>query len=277
MKSARLLGHEHHVIDEVAAIAEGAAAITLSRGGAPKTYPYTDPNEDAACFAIGPGGLLAAVADGHYGARGAACAIDWVLANIAEAWTNAAAPHPSKTGWEEAAASSLQAIHTAVIEQSAAMHLAPAPTTLSLVLVRPGEDLLVHASVGDSHAFRVVPNGESFAAVDMGWTTTGKPTSHFLGESYEGDRLEPRQYIVGCEPIGSTCAIVLASDGLSERGIGVEDPPAAAAEAVAHGASLDAELRPLETCKHLTEAAMSSHRTKRSGDNISAAVLYLET
>ena len=60
MRSARLLGRDQSALGAVAAIAEGRAAITLSLGGALKTYHHTDPNEDAACFALGAGGMLAA-------------------------------------------------------------------------------------------------------------------------------------------------------------------------------------------------------------------------
>ena len=47
MRTATLIGRDHHVIGALAAVAEGPAAITLSRGGARKTYEHTEPNEDA--------------------------------------------------------------------------------------------------------------------------------------------------------------------------------------------------------------------------------------
>ena len=47
-----LRGRDHTRIGVTSAVAEGCAAIALSRGGAPKSYRYRDPNEDAALFAF---------------------------------------------------------------------------------------------------------------------------------------------------------------------------------------------------------------------------------
>ena len=115
MRTASLLGESHLVHGAVAAVAEGPAAITLSRGGAPKRYGHTDPNEDAVCFAFGEHGILAAVADGHHGARGAARAIAWLLRERAPAWTGGSAGETHPDAWLEAAASALQAIHRDVL------------------------------------------------------------------------------------------------------------------------------------------------------------------
>lgn len=276
MRHAKLLGFEHHEIESVAAIAEGPAAIALSRGGARKTYSYTDPNEDAVGFAIGPAGVVAAVADGHHGARGAECAIEWVLTHLAEPWTATHAPCADETGWSQAAGDALQRVHRAVIEQGESMGIAPAPTTLSLALVRPDQDRIVHASVGDSHAFRVAREDDALSARDLGWATTGERSCPFLGYSYDGGVLRDSQWVVGCEAITGATALVLASDGLSERYIGVEDPAAAVTAAVAHGTDHDPQLRALETCRQVTELALAAHRENRSGDNMSAAVVWLE-
>jgi serine/threonine protein phosphatase PrpC len=271
VRSARLLGYQHHKLDVVAAIGEGPAAITLSRGGAHKNYSHTDPNEDASCFALGTGGTLVAVADGHHGARGAECAVEWLLEGPADAWTAADPAASSPEAWCEQMTSALQQIHRAVIAQGESLRVAPAPTTLSMAIVRPREDLVVHASVGDSHLFLASPD----AARDVGWATTGKRGCYFLGESYEGGVLEEWHWVVGCESLERVAAVVVASDGLSERRIGVEDPEAAAAAASAHGSSVEPALRPLETCKHVTETALQAHRDNNAGDNIAAAVAWL--
>ena len=73
---AILWGPESEVIGGVSAISEGTAAISLSHGGFKKRYPHTDPNEDAAAFALGEAGVLLAVADGHNGCDAAKSAID---------------------------------------------------------------------------------------------------------------------------------------------------------------------------------------------------------
>ena len=271
MRSARLLGHQHQTLGSVAAIGEGPAAISLSRGGAPKTYGHTDPNEDAACFAVGAGGTLVAVADGHFGARGAQCAVDWLLEGPAAEWTAETPPAASPEAWHEQLAGALQRIHRAVVEQGRSLGLDPAPTTLSMAVARPLENLVVHASVGDSPLFLATTE----AARDVGWSAKGVPGCSFLGQRYEGGVLRESQCVVGSERSAGLDVIIVATDGLCETGIGVSDAAAAAAAAATHGAGVAPELRPLETCKHLSETALQTHRDNRAGDNIGAAVVWI--
>ena len=101
MRSALLRGRDHTRLGITAAVAEGRAAIALSRGGAPKSYRHRDPNEDAALFAEGEGGILLAVADGHGGCDAAETAVERLLARFAPAWTDAAAPG-LREGWASA-------------------------------------------------------------------------------------------------------------------------------------------------------------------------------
>ena len=56
MRSAILCGREHARLGAIDLIAEGPVAIAISLGGASKVYPHTDPNEDAALFAVADGG-----------------------------------------------------------------------------------------------------------------------------------------------------------------------------------------------------------------------------
>ena len=271
MRSARLLGHHHQALGSIAAIGEGPAAICLSLGGAAKTYAHTDPNEDAACFAVGAGGTLVAVADGHFGARGAQCAVEWLLEGPAADWTAETPPASSSAAWHERLADALQQIHRAVVEQDRSLGLDPAPTTLSMAVARPLENLVVHASVGDSPLFLATTK----AARNVGWSAKGVSGCAFLGERYEGGVLQESQCVVGSEPSAGLDAIIVASDGLCETGIGVSDAAAAAAAATTHGADVDLEFRPLETCKHLSETALQAHRDNRAGDNIGAAVAWI--
>jgi len=271
VRAARLLGHQHQTLGSLAAIAEGPAAICLSRGGAAKTYTYTEPNEDAACFAIGAGGTLVAVADGHFGARGAERAVEWLLEGPAAQWTAETSPASSAAEWREELANSLQRIHLALIEKDRSLGLEPAPTTLSMAVARPLENLVVHASVGDSPLFLAT----SDSARNVGWSREDVPGCAFLGERYEGDVLQEWQFVVGSEPIAGLDAILIASDGLCEEGIGVSDAAAAAAAAAAHGAGFDPELRPLETSKHLSETALQAQRENRSGDNVGTAIAWI--
>lgn len=276
VRSARLLGHAHHVVGAVAAVAEGPAAITLSRGGAAKRYAHTDANEDAAAFAVGAHGVLLAVADGHFGARGAERAIEWLLQERAPAWTGRDRLAFSLEAWNEAAGAALQAVHRELLRDAEELGVAPAPTTLSLALVRPREGWLLHASVGDSHVFLAGAGApEAPGARDLGWATTGRRGCYFAGESYEGGELAADQWVAGREGLAGVRAVVLASDGLSELRIGVEDPAAAVSEAVAGAADLAPERRALETARAVTESALTAHRRNRSGDNICTAAVWI--
>jgi hypothetical protein len=258
----------------MAAVAEGPAAITLSRGGAEKTYTYTDPNEDACCFALGAGGSLVAVADGHHGARGAERVIRWLLGDVARVLTAERPRHGDRDAWAAAARQLIADAHAEVLAQADALHIAPAPTTLSVALVRPAEDLLVHASIGDSHVF-VVPADSSAGTRDVAWESTGRRRTFFAGEPFPGGAPEADQMIVGCQSLAGALAVVVASDGLSEHGIGVRDP-AATVDACARAAvESEARLRPLEAARAVTDAALAAHRANRSGDNVAVATTWL--
>ena len=271
MRTALLLGRDHHELGSLAAVAEGPAAITLSRGGARKTYDHTEPNEDAALFALGEAGALIAVADGHHGASGSETALEYLLANTAAAWTAPGTVVGSAAAWREMALDALLACNRAILERSAKTSLPPAPTTLSLALARPGEDLLVHACVGDSHCFRA----SAERAVDLGWASLDRRHTYFLGYEAETREREREKCLVGCQPLSGTRAVVLATDGLSEAGIGVECPASSVREAVDEASRCSPELRPLVACKRVGQAALDAQRRQQAGDNIGCAVLWL--
>ena len=114
----------------------------LQRGGAPKTYSYTEPNEDAALFAIGDGGTLIAVADGHFGASGSEAMTEFLLASYAERWTRSEPLGLMESTWHEDALESVYQCGRAVLTRAAEMGVPPAPSTLSLALARPEEETL---------------------------------------------------------------------------------------------------------------------------------------
>ena len=58
VRSAQLHGRDVEAIGAIESVAEGPAAIALSRGGSAKRYEHVDRNEDACSFTIGPGGVL---------------------------------------------------------------------------------------------------------------------------------------------------------------------------------------------------------------------------
>ena len=266
-------GREHTRLGGVGVVAQGPASVAISKGGARKTYPHVDPNEDCALFACGRGGSLLAVADGHDGEWGSECAVAYLLESVAPLWTALSPPVGGEEEWKELALDALFDVNDALITRAAERGIAVAHTTLSLVLARPAEDLLVQASMGDSHAFIVSDE----LAVDLAWASLGQRRSYYLGYGLDrSDRRSVARCHVSCQRLGDARALVLATDGLSEAGIGVLDPAAAAFDAVHRARALDdPELRPLEASKAVVQAALAAHRQQRAGDNVAAAVLWL--
>jgi serine/threonine protein phosphatase PrpC len=268
MKSALLRGREHTRLGTTAAIAEGRAAIALSRGGAPKRYRHRDPNEDAALFAEGPGGVLLAVADGHGGSEAAEAALEHLLEHCAPVWTAAEAGELRKA-WPDDARRALGAANAAILARVARGGPDSARTTLSLALARPGDDWLGWAALGDSHVFSFA-GGE---VVELGHEPERR--SFFLGIASDTEQTLAEKHVAGSQPLGATRALVLVTDGLSEEGIGVAVPEDAVAECLTAAERLAPHLRPLETARGLVERALAAHAKQRAGDNVGAATLWI--
>lgn len=82
---AALWGPDHTELGMVASEAVGPrAAIALSRGRHPKTYGYTDPNEDVAAAVAGPRATLLVCADGHNGSTAPVRAVQAVLEELGD-------------------------------------------------------------------------------------------------------------------------------------------------------------------------------------------------
>jgi serine/threonine protein phosphatase PrpC len=268
MRTAHLRGRDHGDLRAVAATAEGPAAIALSRGGAPKTYEYVDPNEDAACFALGPAGALVGVADGHRGCEASEQALARIVAEHAAAWTGEAGPDAD--GWREAALAALWQAHLALRE--AAGGRPGARTTVALALARFAEARLFWASLGDSHVFRATPRG----AHDLAAAGRSCPPRSFLGgETLDAEELAERA-VTGDLPAADTRALVLATDGVSAEEVGLEDAAGSLATVVERAARAPHDLRPLETARGLVRLANETHARRRSGDNVAVAVLWSE-
>ncbi len=271
MRSAHLLGRDHHGVGSLAATAEAEAAITLSRGGAPKTYSYTEPNEDAALFALGDGGTLIAVADGHFGASGSEAMTEFLLTSCAERWTGAEPLGLIERGWNEVALETVYQCGRAVLARAAEIGVPPAPSTLSIALARPDEGILFWLSAGDSHVFLV----EERATRDVGWPSLGHKRAYYLGYEAATHTGMKGTFACGSASLSNLCAVMLATDGLSEPGIGFPDPEAAVHQAAAETAQSDVETRPLEFVKQLSHATLEIQRKQRAGDNLACAVLDL--
>jgi hypothetical protein len=278
-RAALLRGRDHLRYGAVAAVAEGPAAIALSIGGARKAYSHVDPNEDAALFALGPGGALVAVADGHDGAEGAEAAVAYLRDEIApgwtaarEAWSASEAPPATPRDWERLALGAIAGANLAILREAEQRGRPPARATLALALVRPADGLALHACIGDSHLYLLDAEGLR----DEGWSSERDGRPRFLGFEPESAEALRGQCRVGARSLAGLRACVLATDGLSEHGIGVRDPAAAVAEALAAAAGRPAQLRALETCRALAEAALGAQRRQRSGDNVATAALWLD-
>lgn len=271
MKHATLLGRDHTEIGALAAVAEGPAAITICRGGAPKTYSHTDPNEDAALYAVGAGGVLLAVADGHDGHQGSMAAIEVLRDGFAEAWCRAGTS-PALADWARAAAEAVVAANHAVLTEAAQRGAPPAPTTLAFALWRPEERVVHGASVGDSHVFFSSGALTQDIAANV---SRDERRGAFLGRAAlsEGDATE----MTALESRGaqSLLAVVLATDGLSERGIGVEDPAGEVQRAREHAWQAEHDIRPLAVAKAVSAVALGAQRRQRAGDNIACAVMLV--
>ena len=154
MNPAVLCGREHTAFGAVAAIAEGRCAIAISCGGARKTYRHKDPNEDAAAFVAGEGGVLVAVADGHGGCDASEVAVERLAERHAPGWTERDARGIDAL-WPAAARAAFADVNEAILRFAARGGAESSRTTLTFALIRPGDGLLALASMGDSHAFRV--------------------------------------------------------------------------------------------------------------------------
>lgn len=271
MSSARLHGADHREVGEIASVSEGSAAIALSRGGARKRYAHRDPNEDMVGFACSEWGAVLAVADGHAGCEAARVCIDRVLDTHAARWL-VAAPIDLDTRFASEASEVAFDLNQAILREAGA---GPgggmgSRTTLALALLRPRDRLLAALSIGDSHVFGV-DTARSRELVPIGETP---PT--YLGEpAHTRERLESgvRVELASTDALR---AVVLATDGLSERGIGVEDPGAAVAESVRQAGDAEPALRALHAARGVMQRAMQAHAERRSGDNVACAVLWLE-
>lgn len=273
MPASILLGRDHHALAEVTVSADEPAALAISLGGAAKTYAHTDPNEDAALLVRGAGGMLLAVADGHGGADASEIAIE-VLAARGETWT-AATWHCED--WSGEAVSLLLQANTAIRDAAARGGRRLSRTTLAFALVRPEDPVIRFASIGDSHVFHVTPEGAldlaQAEAHDAGRSPEGG--SYFLGFGEESAESLADKIHASDEPLPRTVALVLATDGLSERGVGVDEPEDAVAAIALETAACDAG-RGAALAKAVATIAVDTHRRRRSGDNIAVAALWLD-
>ena len=264
MKAVLLAGREHGEVGAVGERALDRVAVALSRGGAEKRYDYTDPNEDVALAAEGSRGVLVAVADGHWGHRAAEVALVHLRDAHLEAWLDGA--ERSSESWYQEVLHALVSANDAVL----AAHTASENprTTLALALARPEEGLLITASVGDSHLFVA---GEMQVIERL----SPQHQSRFLGHEPRKASQLARELRIEVQPLGDARALLAVTDGISERGIGVDDPREAVKSAVASADTAAASARASVAARALVDAALAAHRKNDAGDNIAVAVAWL--
>lgn len=262
MSAVLLRGREHVALGAIGEAEDEAVAAAITRGGAPKPYDHVDPNEDAALALAGVRGSLVAVADGHWGHLGAERALETLLA-AAEEWVSG--PSRSAETWYQLALGTLVAANDAVLAEQ--RDRARARTTLSFALARPGDDLLVHAALGDSHLFVV----DAIVAAEI-----PRPRkSVFLGAGALRASAAQTHAEIGVQALDRPLAVVAATDGLSERAIGVADPAGAVHAAVAVAQRESPAHRAATAARGVVEAALAAHRANGAGDNVAVAVAWL--
>ena len=266
-QSELLSGRDHIVVGAFETRSSEDCAVAISAGGAAKIYPHTEPNEDAALFTHGPGGSLVAVADGHHGARGSLTALEGLARQTH--WTAMDSGLDSPTAWEQNLLEVLVEGNAAMLSLAESIDAPPSPTTLAVAIVRPGEDLIVHAVIGDSHLFLA----HATAVIDLGWRSLrGGNKTFFLGSRRETQNSLASRAAIGCHTLAGARAVVLATDGLSEEGIGVADPALAVASGVRHAEAGDDETAARRIAQEILDTALAAQRENESGDNIAVAV-----
>ena len=138
MRSALLRGREHLEIGATDAVSEGPAAISISMGGAKKTYIHTDPNEDSVLFAVGSAGILVALADGHRGFEASEVVLEHLLAHPGPQWVETGGVTPSS--WSRHALAALCDANGEILRERLDTEMGKARTTLALALVLPASD-----------------------------------------------------------------------------------------------------------------------------------------
>jgi hypothetical protein len=253
---------------EVGTVGEAAAdriAVALSRGGAEKRYDYTDPNEDVALAASGRHGALVAVADGHWGSRAAEVALAQLRDGCVESFLDGEGR--SAESWYQDVLHALVAVNDAIL----AAHLPPDErprTTLAVAFARPREDLLVLASAGDSHLFAA-------SETQVSELLTRPRKTWFLGNAKRKPSELAKEVRIEIRPLGDVRAVFAVTDGISEHGIGVDDPGGAVKSAVARANAAPAGAYAPVAARAVLDAALAAHVENDAGDNIAVAVAWL--
>lgn len=266
MSGLLLQGRDHTQTGELVVRAGLRVASALGRGGAAKLYAHKDPNEDACMSAEGPGGWFLVVADGHWGEEAARIAVDHLAAS-AHGWVEEVVVRENDT-WRSAIQAAVKAAHVAILE-SCRGERGPR-TTLSLALARRPEASFFTASVGDSHLFWT----DAQRCLDLGWPRDRPP--RFLGQRDTDEAWFDDAVRLEVGSLRETRALLAATDGLSEPGIGVADPPLAVLQAVEDAEAYPPAERAAVAAHRLAQLACDAQSQNGAGDNIAVALAWCQ-
>ncbi len=270
MRSALLRGREHQVYGWTEIIGDGPVAAAISIGGARKTYGHTDPNEDAAGVGWGPGGAVLVVGDAHDGFEASEVLAEHLLTAPAPQWADDA-DLLDVAHWPRYALAALCDANADVLRERGARAGFASSTTLTLAVVQPEAGQLHYAAMGDSHLFVVGPSG----AREVGGVVTRAQKSSFLGHApFDVDGLGEIAR-VGSESLADAHCVVAVTDGLSERGIGVEDPVPSVLDAAQTARRAEPALRPMVLARAISEIALAAQREQKAGDNVGIAACWI--
>jgi hypothetical protein len=171
--------------------------------------------------------------------------------------------------WVEEASDVLLDLNTAVLSRLTPLGDTEARTTLAFALARPRDDLFAFVSMGDSHIF-----GAGRGTTSEFGAAASKRVA-YLGRPAEDREALSRKHRAGVETLDGIRALVLATDGLSEHGIGVSDAAAGVAQVVGRCEGAKPDLRPLEAARGLAELALEAQRAQSAGDNVATAVFWI--
>ena len=267
MRSALLRGRDFQTYGQTDVVGEANAAAALSIGGARKRYAHTDPNEDAAGFGVGDHGCVLVVADAHDGFEASEVLVESLLANPAPNWTDDD-DAPDDARWQRYALAALCDANDDVLRERSSRGGFESTSTLTMALIRPEADRIYHVAVGDSLLFAIEAGGTARELA---------PSEHrpsFLGNTpLTAEQLAPATRI-GSEVLGDVLGLVAVTDGLSERGIGVEVPADAVTAAVTLALAAEPPVRAMTMARAVSEAALAAQVGNKAGDNVGVAVYW---
>jgi len=270
MRTALLRGRDHHTIGMVDVVGDAWAAAAISIGGAPKRYAHTDPNEDAAGYCVADAGTVLVVGDAHDGFEASEVLADHLLTHPAPQWCDAGLGIDAAR-WSRHVIAALCDANEDALRESRDRGGFESSSTLTLALVRPDLGRLAYASVGDSLLLVVDADGTR----EVGNASGGPGHDTFLGRRSIAPDVLARRVRTGVLTLEGVEGVVAATDGLSERGIGCEDPAAATARAADAARGATAPVRAMTFARAVAEEALAAQRTHGAGDNIGVAACWL--